>query len=173
MSEALPVTPVGLNGKEKRVYQYIAEIIDARGYAPSVRDIKDALGYKSTSTVQMYLDRLIIKGVLVREDGKSRTVRLGEAGASDGVFSVSVGEDNEILGVLRGDILTLTREREAREGEACALYDRERNRWIVGVAARDEQGDLSFKNGCKTVAIDGEFSPVLLKKLSREYSIDD
>ena len=39
-----------LNTREQRVYDYIAKTIRERGYAPSVRDIQDALGYKSTST---------------------------------------------------------------------------------------------------------------------------
>ena len=38
--------------REKRVLDYIERSISENGYAPSVRDIQDALGFKSTSTVQ-------------------------------------------------------------------------------------------------------------------------
>ena len=65
-----------LNAKEQAVLDYICNETQAKGYAPSVRDIGEALGYKSTSTVQMYLDRLLSYGVLCRESGKSRSLRV-------------------------------------------------------------------------------------------------
>ena len=67
-----------LNPREKAVLDYIRLVIARQGYPPSVRDICAALGYKSTSTVQMYLDRLLSYGVLCRESGKSRSLRLVE-----------------------------------------------------------------------------------------------
>lgn len=68
-----------LNANEKAVLTQIQKTIAEEGYAPSVRDLRDALGYKSTSTVQMYLDRLETYGYLRREEGKSRSLRLTEA----------------------------------------------------------------------------------------------
>ena len=58
-----------LNAKEQAVLDYICRITKERGYAPSVRDIQAALGYKSTSTVQMYLDRLAECGY-IRKNGR-------------------------------------------------------------------------------------------------------
>ena len=65
-----------LNTREQRVYDYIAKTIRERGYAPSVRDIQDALDYKSTSTVHMYLGRLEMLGYIIKDEGKSRALRL-------------------------------------------------------------------------------------------------
>ena len=65
-----------LNAKEQAVLDYVCRITAEKGYAPSVRDIGTALGYKSTSTVQMYLDRLLSYGVLCRESRKSRSLRV-------------------------------------------------------------------------------------------------
>ena len=65
-----------LKPKEARVFEFIKEKIKENGYAPSVREICAALNIKSTSTAQMYIDRLIIKGHLERENGKSRTLKL-------------------------------------------------------------------------------------------------
>jgi len=70
-----------LSQKEQRVYDYIREVILKNGYAPSVRDIKLALGIKSTSTVHSYIERLEIKGYIKREQGKSRTLRIYEGSA--------------------------------------------------------------------------------------------
>lgn len=63
--------------REQSVYDYIASTIRENGYSPSVRDIKEALGFKSTSTVHMYLEKLEERGLLHKVSGKSRTLRLG------------------------------------------------------------------------------------------------
>ena len=75
-----------LNEREQRVYDFIVKTIKERGYAPSVRDIREALGYKSTSTVHMYLGRLEMLGYIVKDEGKSRALRLcDELPTPDGV----------------------------------------------------------------------------------------
>ena len=58
----------GLKPKEKLVLDYITSKIDETGYAPSVRDICSELSIKSTSTAQMYIEKLEAKGFLRRED---------------------------------------------------------------------------------------------------------
>ena len=63
-----------LKPKEKRVLDYIYRTIDELGYAPCVRDICDAMGLKSSSTAQMYITRLVEKGYIVKQPGKSRTI---------------------------------------------------------------------------------------------------
>lgn len=65
-----------LKPKELRVFEFIKGKIKEQGYAPSVREICADLNIKSTSTAQMYIDRLIDKGYLERENGKSRTLKL-------------------------------------------------------------------------------------------------
>lgn len=65
-----------LNLKEQKVYDYIVKSVRTNGYAPSVRDICRDLGYKSPSTVHMYLKRLDLLGYIQKEDGKSRAVTL-------------------------------------------------------------------------------------------------
>ncbi len=65
-----------LKPKEQKVYDYIAKSLKENGYAPSVRDICRDLGYKSTSTVHMYLNRLDMFGYISKVDGKSRAVKI-------------------------------------------------------------------------------------------------
>lgn len=69
-----------LTPKEKQVYDYITETIRRMGYSPSVRDIQHDLGIKSTSTVHSYLNRLEEKGYILKENGKSRTLRVDSLG---------------------------------------------------------------------------------------------
>lgn len=74
----MEINMVKLKPKEQKVYDYIVKSVKKNGYAPSVRDICRDLGYKSTSTVHMYLNRLDMFGYISKEDGKSRAVTLHE-----------------------------------------------------------------------------------------------
>ena len=76
---------IKLTNSERRVYEYIRSALLEDSYPPSVRDIKDALGFASTSTVHLYLSRLEDKGLLRRESGKSRAISLSDASDYDGI----------------------------------------------------------------------------------------
>lgn len=65
-----------MSTKEKAVYEFIIETIKKEGFSPSVRDIKESLDIKSTSSVHTYLDKLERKGYISKEAGKSRTIRV-------------------------------------------------------------------------------------------------
>lgn len=77
-----------LKEREREILTYILQNTRERGYAPSVRDICEALDYRSTSTVQMYLDRLLEKGFLRRESGKSRSLRVVDPYCAEGEGSL-------------------------------------------------------------------------------------
>jgi len=62
--------------KQMRVLEYVKEQIKKNGYAPSVREICQALGLKSTSTVHGYLSRLQKKGLIQKAALKPRTIRI-------------------------------------------------------------------------------------------------
>jgi repressor LexA len=66
---------------EEQMLEYIADCIRRNGYSPSIRDIRSALGIKSTSTVHTYLERLEQKGYIQKENGKSRTLRVEDVTA--------------------------------------------------------------------------------------------
>ena len=68
-----------LTEKENDVYRYICESTEINGYSPSVRDIQEALGIKSTATVHSYLNKLEAKGYIQKAQGKSRTLRVETA----------------------------------------------------------------------------------------------
>lgn len=94
----------GLKPKEKLVLDYITSKIDETGYAPSVRDICSELSIKSTSTAQMYIEKLEAKGYLYKEQGKSRTLRVVRPGDDKRKYSVP------ILGQVAAGIPILTVE---------------------------------------------------------------
>ena len=65
-----------ITDKQQRVLTYVKEQIKKEGYAPSVREICQALDLKSTSTVHGYLARLQKKGLIQKAALKPRTIRI-------------------------------------------------------------------------------------------------
>src|SRR4051812_23193797 len=75
----------GLTQRQRRVLEVIRDSIDRRGYPPSVREIGEAVGLSSASSVAHQLSVLQRKGWLRRDPNRPRAldVRLpGETGAS-------------------------------------------------------------------------------------------
>ena len=75
-----------LTEKQKAVFQYIKEIIGERGVAPSVREIGEAVGLRSTSSVQYNLNALEEKGYIKRDAKLKRTIRI--AGSAENVCHI-------------------------------------------------------------------------------------
>ena len=59
---------------QQRVYRYILVYIAEHGYAPSVRDICDAVGLKSPSTVHFHLKNLAELGYIEKGAFKGRAI---------------------------------------------------------------------------------------------------
>lgn len=78
-----------ISAQEKRVFDYISRTIAEKGYSPSVRDIQKALSIKSTSTVHSYIKRIESYGLISKEEGKSRTLRI-EGTAGDNMHRIPV-----------------------------------------------------------------------------------
>lgn len=59
---------------QQRIYQFLLSYLDERGYAPSVRDICDAVGLKSPSTVHFHLKNLAELGYIEKSAFKGRAI---------------------------------------------------------------------------------------------------
>lgn len=81
---------VELSELERDIFEFLQEKITYDGYAPSVRDIANALGIKSTSTVHAYMHRLEDKGYIQMEQGKSRAVKIERKGEPDKMLRVPI-----------------------------------------------------------------------------------
>lgn len=66
----------------EQILEFIREEIKAQGYPPTVREIKDAVGLKSTSTVHGHLDRLERDGHIRRLAGSPRAIAVVEEAAN-------------------------------------------------------------------------------------------
>jgi repressor LexA len=65
-----------LTERQRAVLTFISASIDERGFPPTLREIGNHLGIRSTNGVNDHLRALERKGYLTREDMKSRTLRL-------------------------------------------------------------------------------------------------
>lgn len=61
---------------QQRILEFIKSEIQAKGYPPSVREIAQAVGLKSTSTVHGHLQRLEKRGLLHRDAMKPRAMEV-------------------------------------------------------------------------------------------------
>ena len=65
-----------LTPRQRQVLEYIDAEVRKRGYPPSVREIGEAVGLSSTSTVHAHLAALHDKGYLKRDPTKPRAIEL-------------------------------------------------------------------------------------------------
>ena len=66
----------GLTDRQRQTLSYIAETVGGRGYPPSVREICEALGLASSSTVHSHLQALQRKGYISIDPTKPRAIEL-------------------------------------------------------------------------------------------------
>jgi repressor LexA len=65
-----------LSDRQTKILDYIRYVTKVRNYPPSVREIGEAVGLSSSSTVHNHLNQLERRGLIKRDPSKSRTVQL-------------------------------------------------------------------------------------------------
>lgn len=75
-----------LTSKQRDILEYIESHLAEKGYPPSVREICEAVGLKSTSTVHGHLQRLEKKGYIRRDQTKPRAIGVLEGSDQDNVI---------------------------------------------------------------------------------------
>lgn len=63
-----------LTDRQQQVLEYIRQTVDERGYPPSVREIGEAIGLSSPSTVHSHLNSLVAAGAIKRDPTKPRAI---------------------------------------------------------------------------------------------------
>jgi repressor LexA len=79
-----PPDAAGLTPRQRRVLEVISEAVARRGYPPSVREMGEAVGLTSTSSVAHQLKVLQAKGFLRRDPHRPRAVEVLLPGGGDG-----------------------------------------------------------------------------------------
>jgi repressor LexA len=65
-----------ITARQQRILDFIADTVRERGYPPTVREIGDAVGLTSSSSVHSQLANLERKGLLHRDPSKPRAIGL-------------------------------------------------------------------------------------------------
>ena len=126
-----------------KIVKFLKEFAEEKGFAPSVREIANHLGFKSTKAVKVHLDELARKGTIKKEKGVARGISLQETGMPilgritagkptlefegiDGHFSIDKWKNNFLLrvkgdsmigaGIHEGDLVVIDRIREPLKG---------------------------------------------------------
>jgi repressor LexA len=97
----------GLTKRQEQTLDFIRKSIEDRGYPPTLREIGEYMGIRSTNGVNDHLRALERKGYLRREDMKSRALRLVDdyttrEGYSNGTPEAAVeavGDDENVVDV--------------------------------------------------------------------------
>jgi repressor LexA len=74
-----------LSSRQQAILDFIKKEVRSKGYPPSVREIGEAVGLASSSTVHGHLDRLEKKGLIRRDATKPRAIEI-----TDGSLDMNV-----------------------------------------------------------------------------------
>jgi repressor LexA len=74
-----------LTARQREIYEFLTRFVDERGYPPTVREIGEAVGLASPSTVHAHLANLERAGMIRRDPTKPRALELvgRERGAAE------------------------------------------------------------------------------------------
>ncbi|MDR0462890.1 MAG: transcriptional repressor LexA [Pseudomonadales bacterium] len=67
---------VTLYNKQKQIYDFLCQYIQKNDFAPTLREIADAMGVSSAATIHEHLSALEYKGLIKRSKGKNRSLEL-------------------------------------------------------------------------------------------------
>ena len=74
-----PAAPAAPTARQRRILDFIARTVRERGYPPTVREIGEAVGLTSSSSVHAQLENLERLGLLRRDPTKPRAIGLAES----------------------------------------------------------------------------------------------
>lgn len=67
---------MNLTTRQSQILSFIRKCSEERGGVPSLREIMEEFGFRSTATVASHLDLMEKKGVITRQPGRSRNITL-------------------------------------------------------------------------------------------------
>lgn len=98
-----------MSNRQNSILEFIKNEVREKGYPPSVREIGEAVGLASSSTVHGHLDRLEKKGLIRRDPTKPRAIEiLGDEDEIDFEFTTSVRKIPLVGKVTAGVPITAT-----------------------------------------------------------------
>lgn len=107
-----------LTVRQRRVLEVIRNSVDRRGYPPSMREIGDAVGLSSPSSVSHQLNALVAKGYLRRDPNRPRALEI----VSPDAGPASSGRRREPAGFESGSLAQHDTETDSGDARPAAAY---------------------------------------------------
>jgi repressor LexA len=89
---------VQLTGRQQEIWSFLVDYVDRHGYPPTVREIGEAVGLASPSTVHAHLANLERAGLLRRDPTKPRALELTGRGSVHGASAAAAARALPLLG---------------------------------------------------------------------------
>lgn len=97
-----------LSNRQQTILEFIKNEVREKGYPPSVREIGEAVGLASSSTVHGHLDRLEKKGLIRRDPTKPRAIEILNQTQDEVPFPVHIAKVPVVGRVTAGVPITAT-----------------------------------------------------------------
>ena len=164
-----------LTPKQQEIYDFIVSFSDEHGYPPSVREIGQAVGLKSPSTVHFHMKGLENAGAITRAAGKTRAMTLTDerdGGRRDKIPLVgNVAAGSPILAEECVEEY-LTYDTDGLVGEHFALKVRGESMLYAGILPGDlviVHQQQNFRNGDIVVALFEDEATVKTYKMDKGH----
>jgi len=116
---------VPLTRRQREIFDFIAQHIDAKGYAPSFEEIAQQFGFHSLATVHEHLTNLERKGFIRRAHNESRAIEVvppkGQTGATELPLLGLVAAGEPIEAIVGDEVLAVPDELVPRRGRSYVL----------------------------------------------------
>jgi repressor LexA len=164
---------MALTKRQKEIYDYVRDFIEARGYSPSLQEIGQHFGLSAVATVHKHVSNLVEKGLLRRGRNQNRSLEVIASGPPVGVRDLPlfgyVAAGQPIEAVAAAERIPVP---EVLAGKGRTYVLRVRGDSMIDEQIRD--GDFVIVED-RNSAVDGEMviallhgDEVTLKKLYRE-----
>ncbi|GBF77896.1 repressor LexA [Paenibacillus sp. 598K] len=97
-----------ISNRQQSILEFIKTEVKEKGYPPSVREIGEAVGLASSSTVHGHLDRLEKKGLIRRDPTKPRAIEILDQEPGEIPFPLAVSKVPVVGKVTAGIPITAT-----------------------------------------------------------------
>lgn len=92
--------PGVLYRKERQVLEFLVQFQNKHTYAPTLREIADATGHRSVSTIHVILRNLVDKGYVQKVDGNARVLKIKDENIISTFMGTSPSVELPLMGYI-------------------------------------------------------------------------
>lgn len=92
--------PGVLYRKERQVLEFLVQFQNKHTYAPTLREIADATGHRSVSTIHVILRNLVDKGYVQKVDGNARVLKVKDENVISAFMGIQPSVELPLMGYI-------------------------------------------------------------------------